>query len=432
MFRLFFKECKNISKDLVYIVYILIIIVFYITQYGNQVHGVFNKSSLENVYSWSDYSMEEPKQLDGIDVEKYIEENDTYPYGKKNDEVPSIVESIIFNTLFDEYSKGTYSAYPFGYIQHVKLDSDCTKRVEEILEEISGKSISNLKEIYKNEEEFRKLTGNLNFDYDRFKELMSEVNKMVGKGSSYDPNEFYSYSYVALSYEDAVREYNDFLNIDGISSGLARIFCDYMGIIVSLYPIFIVVLMFLKDKKNNIHEIIYSSKVTAFKLIINRYMAIVAMSILPVIVLAIISTGTLWYRVPSNLIQYFDYFSFIKYSLEWLLPSIMIVTSIGMIVTLITDGFFAIVLQILWWIYTMFNAGVIGKYALSFIIIRFNSIEKRQVYFDNINAIFVNRMFYSILSIILVILSVVVFKMKRKGRLANHNGYKRNFKISKN
>ncbi|MGN0144375.1 MAG: hypothetical protein ACI398_05285, partial [Clostridium sp.] len=316
--------------------------------------------------------------------------------------------------------------------QHVKLDSDCTKRVEEILEEVSGKSISDLKEIYKNEEEFKKLTENLNFDYDRFKELMSEVNDMVGNGSSYDPNGFYSYSYVPLSYENAVREYNNFLNKDGISSGLARLFCDYMGILVSLYPIFIVVLMFLKDKKNNMHEIIYSSKITDFKLIINRYIAIVAMSFLPVIVLAIISTGTLWYRVPSDLIQYFDYFSFIKYSFEWLLPSIMIVTSIGMIVTLITDGFFAIVLQILWWLYSMFNAGVIGKYALSFIIIRFNSTENRQVYFDNINAIFVNRMFYIILSIILVILSIVVFKMKRKGRLGNHNGYKRNFEISKN
>lgn len=41
-----------------------------------------------------------------------------------------------------------------------------------------------------------------------------------------------------MNYEEALKEYNQTINQDKVTGGFARLFCDYMGLALGLYPVF--------------------------------------------------------------------------------------------------------------------------------------------------------------------------------------------------
>ena len=106
--------------------------------------------------------------------------------------------------------------------------------------------------------------------YKHFKELMRKMEAIIGeKGSQYSPEMMLTYFGMSeMTYEEALEEYNQIINQDKVTGGFARLFCDYMGLALGLYPVFLVVIIWMKDRMSNATELIYSRKISSTKLVI--------------------------------------------------------------------------------------------------------------------------------------------------------------------
>ncbi|MBW9146741.1 ABC transporter permease [Clostridium sp. CM027] len=416
MFNLFSKECKQLGKSLIYIVFICIAIVFYNTQYYSSIKG--------NDPQYQGSALIKPSYVQ--DVEKYNKENDGYPYGSTFKEIPEQIISKSTSMMYGEHMQGTYSSYPHSLFKNVKLDKEDTKKIEEILCQITGKSLSELDKLHKTEKWSEIHFSSSSKDYASFKVLMEEANNIIGEQSNYSKENLRRFGVRPITYEEAMKTYKDLIEKDKITNGFARIFCDFMGIVMGLFPVFVVVSFIRKDKKSNMKQVIYSRRVSSTKLILSRYSALVIMMMVPIFLLAIVSTFQAA-SISGKLNLMVDYFAFFKYSIGWLMPTLMAVTAVGMFLTLLTETAIAIPVQMIWWYSSIFKGALIGSYGLSQLMIRFNTIYERDEFVSIINNIFLNRMFFISLSAIFVIASIYILNLKRIGRIDFYDKYSKCF-----
>ena len=114
-----------------------------------------------------------------------------------------------------------------------------------------------------------------------------------------------------------------------------------------------------------------------------------------------------------------DYLAFMPVVLGWLLPEILIVSALGMFLTNLSSSPLAILVQGIWWFGDVFagsNTGLAtGDFGLH-LVLRFNSTGGRQTFLDHFSQLTANRIFYFLLAMILLVLTVIVYREKRKGR----------------
>jgi len=138
---------------------------------------------------------------------------------------------------------------------------------------------------------------------------------------------------------------------------------------------------------------------------------------LPVIILSILPTLQGIYYGKSLGVDV-DMFAFIKYIIGWLLPTIMITTSVGVFITELTETAFAIVIQGIWWFVSLFMGvgNLVGNYGWN-LMPRHNSVGNYKLFIDNFDMLVVNRLTYTIAAILILIASVFVYENKRKGKI---------------
>lgn len=180
--------------------------------------------------------------------------------------------------------------------------------------------------------------------------------------------------------------------------------------------------MWLKDRLDNMTELLYIRRVSSLKLVLTRYLASITMVLIPVILLSFESLVPLISFGSEHGIS-IDYFAYIKYILWWLLPTIMIVSAIGVFSTLLTDSPIAALLQFLWWIIDKGATGLSGDTKNTTLMIRHNTLRGYELIKDNFHVICVNRLLMAGISILLVILSVWILQQKRKGKINVANIY---------
>lgn len=416
MFNLFLKECTQLGKSLIYIVFICIAIVFYNTQYFSDIKG--------NDPQYQGSALRKPSYVK--DVEKYNKENDGYPYGSTHEEIPEQIIPKATLMMYGEHMQGTYMAYPHGFLKNVKLNKEDTKRIEDILYKTTGKSLSELDKLRKTEKWSEIHFSSSSKDYASFKVLMEQANNIIGEQSNYSKKNLRRFGVRAITYEEAMKTYKDLIEKDKITNGFARLFCDYMGLVMGLFPVFVVVSFFMKDRKSNMKQVIYSRRVSSTKLILSRYSALVIMMMVPIFLLASISTlQAASFSGKLNLTV--DYFAFFKYSIGWLMPTLMAVTAVGMFLTLLTETAIAIPVQMIWWYSSISKDILIGSYDLSQLMIRFNTIKERDEFVSIINNIFLNRMLFILISVIFVVASIYILNLKRIGRIDFYDKYSKCF-----
>ena len=120
-----------------------------------------------------------------------------------------------------------------------------------------------------------------------------------------------------------------------------------------------------------------------------------------------------------------DPFAYIKYILWWLLPTVMIVSSIGTFFTLLTDSPIAVLLQFLWWIIDKGATGLSGDTKITTLMVRHNTLRGYELIQDSFYAICVNRLLMAGVSILILILSAWILQQKRKGKINVANIYQR-------
>lgn len=399
---LFIKECRKILFSLTFVIYFVAVIAMYFTQFQNDCNETISKPS--------------PNQEE---------------YGITAKEIPEILMPAATEKLVADYLSDSYIAYPIGFYKNVHLSEKKKQEMADIITEISGITKQEL-DSFENYEEGTFTIGeggvpqyiepeipevNIpdTLTYERFRELMNEADKIIGGGSDYsDENLIGNFSLVPKTYEDVLAEYEMFINDDKITNSYARLYCDYMGIVLAILPVFVAVSLSALDRKSRMEQLAYSRKISSVRIIFTRFAALMVTMIIPVIITAVIANVTVNKLYPDNTK---DNSAFLKYAVIWLIPNIMSATAVGMFVTEITSSMLAIFVQGVWWFTSIFAGsgsltGNIGKFTF---LLRHNSLYDRNVFMNCHDDFIFNRVFFAIAALAGVMFTASVYEMKRRG-----------------
>ncbi len=365
---------------------------------------------------------------------------ESYGYTMSDDE--AVIMDMTIIKLAREYHFNRYGTYPVAFYKEVTLSDSKQEKMGEILSEVTEISVSDLdevldtyfKEIYimnsseavnqeestepeseVSQEDIVMLEAASDLTYERFTELMTSADKLLGGGSSYAKDKQQSNAYVPMTYEQALEEYNVLIEKDHLSTAYARLFSDYFSIDLALLPVFIAVTRGLRDRRARAHEVIYTRKGSSWQIVLSRYLAMVVMLLLPVILLSsFLSIGCILQGVKDGIAL--DYFAFAKYIGGWLLPTILITTSLGVFLTELTDSAIAIFVQGIWWFISLSSGNLVGNCGWN-LIPRHNSLGYRDIFIENLRQLVMNRIVYGLAAILLLIATVWIYDSKRKGRI---------------
>lgn len=448
--KLYLKECKKITASIIFYLFIAILIFSWFQNFRGVTQTEINWA---NGIEPTDIGFERP-------LLSKPSKKDDYFGSKVSEDNPEAIMTGVTRALLSEYEANSYATYPLGYYKAITLSGDEQKQVLGILCEITGLTEEELKNLP--DDYFPAVTGtiisfdamnvdkdgNLNMEmgsgtdtksednkyahfvsqvtYEHFKELMRKMEAIIGeKGSQYSPEMMITYFGMSeMTYEEALEEYNQTINQDKVTDGFARLFCDYMGLALGLYPVFLVVIIWMKDRMSNATELIYSRNISSTKLLLSRYLAGITMVLIPVLLLSLESLVPLISFGAKNGIQ-IDCFAYIKYIVWWLLPEVMVVCAIGMFFTLLTDSPIAIVLQFLWWMVDKGATGLSGDTKLTTLMIRHNTLRGYETIQEDLQIIWMNRLLMTGIGILFVVLSIWVLTSKRKGKINAANVYNR-------
>ena len=403
MLALFLKECATIGKSIIYLVFVCAIVLFYATQMGEETMEIIKPQEGEESYGYR------------------------YDGGKSEKVMPEIVSFLAIN-----WKDNHYTAYNFiGIGRHVELSPEKQAEIAQIIYEITGVGAEELYEpvmeaLAENEYAYRMdidFSGivPIRIAYDEFKEKMKRIDKILG--GSYGESHFKSHGAAMRTYEEALADYNALVYDDMTTGAYARLFCDYMGIAAALLSVFVPVAFLMRDRRAKANDVIFSRSMASAKFIVARYAAAVAMMTAPFLLLSLAPTIYLAKFALGNGLPV-DMFAFAKYSLAWILPTLMTTAAVAFVITTATDSPLAIALQFAWSLIDLICGSVIAydvtgnliHYGMS-LIIRHNDVGYLQYYKDNLAQLAINRVFYAALSIALVALSIFIYDRKRRGEI---------------
>lgn len=142
------------------------------------------------------------------------------------------------------------------------------------------------------------------------------------------------------------------------------------------------------------------------------------MVMLPILILPIKSLFVL-VRFCGSIGVQADALAFVKYTLAWILPTVLLVMAISLSVTVLLENHVAILLTGLIWLIGRPSVDKLsgGNYDLFDLIIRHNTLKGYGRMMENIHMLALNRITISVAAFALVGLSVLVYSLKRKGGL---------------
>lgn len=402
--NLFIKECKMWLKSIVFYAYIIILFLFYVT---NMDEGTLEKPKEgQDDYGW------------------------TYSDDKK------VIMNRTLEDLIDDYERAGFVTYPMGFYKEVTLSDSELKDIARCISEITGMEEEEWKSEYDKYMEgfqaFYDEDGNYveeetipwsievkeGLDYGEFENIMEKVSGIIGRGSDYEPDKLKKHGRIAKTYEQAFKEYEDILHEDKVTGAYARLFSDYLGIIVGILPAFFAITRVIKEKRSKVSDVIYSKKVSSSVMVLSRYAAMAVMMFIPLIFVSIFAlTQSVYIAGVSGVTP--DYFAYIKYCVGWLLPTMLFISSLAYLITEFTENVLAVLISAVIWIVSLFMAigGVVLEHVGWNYIPRFNSLGRYEVFNEMIPQMIKNRCLYSVLSIAFLALTVLVYSIKRRGGL---------------
>lgn len=404
--QLFFKECKQTARSLVYWLIVLVL--------------VFDFSS----------------QLGDMEIRKKPEPGQE-SYGNTQSSDPKLIMESTLGALTEEYWRESYTTYPIGFYKNVTLNEEDDRRIGEILKETTGIKDRDaaeqvVEEWYAAQRDGREPdAGSMEpaymeplrvepadgLSYGRFNELMEEADRILGGGSNYSKEYRESSAEVPKTYEEAVEEYDTLVEKDRLTGGYARLFSDYMVIFLGILPVFLSVARGLRDRRAMMQELIYTRKCPSFTIVASRYLAMVAMLAVPVLFLSLIPLSKCMSYAQTEGIAV-DMLAFVKYVFGWQFPTIMAATAVGMFLTELTDTAIAVLVQGAWWFMAIFGSmsNIGGGFYGWNLIPRHNTPMNWQGYHDGFAQLAANRILYATVGLALMAATVLVYTQKRKGR----------------
>lgn len=406
------KECGQVAKSLIYWLYVIVLAVFFVSQLG----------------SLKSHMLKEPKK--GQD--SYAE----YGTMQSND------EREIMRTALSSLAQGIwyedFTTYPVGFAKHITLSEMEMDEIEGILLETTGMSRDAAGEdIARHFQENNPENSYVPYvaepkeglAYEDFLRKMERVSEILGPGSDFTEERMKASAKLPMDYEGAMEAYRDLVEKDGYTGGYLRLFCDYMGIILGILPVFVAATRILRDKRAQMQDLIFARKASSFAIITSRYAAMLCMMMAPVMVLSLVPVVECVTFTKGSGIA-LDYLAFLKYDLGWLLPTVMVVTALGLFLTEITESALAVLVQGIWW-FAAISLGVDklhgGQYGWN-LIPRHNTEINYSGFANGFTQLVYNRIFYVILAFALTAVTILIYEKKRKGHLRRRGKILRNYK----
>ena len=407
---LFFKECRLTLKSLAYWAYVACLVLFFASQLGE-----------------TDWRLVEPAP--GHEGE--------YGYTYSTDETTVMAKTV--RRLTEDYAQNGYGAYPLGVYKRVSLGEKKKERMTEILSELTGRSEGELEQLgydHINEESAfyeRMAAEGIEMEtaaspmpdmetelaegvtFERFLELMDEVDGLIGGGSMYMPSRLKNGVQVPQTYEGALAEYRDMVEKDRYSGAFARLFCDYVGLMAAILPVFPAVARTLKDRRSKASPVLYSKRSSSVCILLARYLALLVLSMAPILFLA----GIAQIRCGAAAMEAglsADSFAFFKYVGGRIFPEAAFSVAMGLFVSELTGSVAAVLVQGIFWFASVFQSmdTLVGNFGLKFVP-RFNSLGDTARFEQEFLSLVGNRIFYGILSLALLAAAVFVYDWKRRG-----------------
>lgn len=411
---LLWKECKMWAKSIIFYAYIILLFLFYVSQMAEG----------------TDFVKPEKNQAD---------------YGMTYSEDERVIMNGTLKDLIEEYVRGYFGTYPVGFYKKVILSEQEKSIISDCISKLTGKARKEWEKEYdmyiegysgymdeqgqfvEEEKVPWSLTVSEQLTYKEFKEIMKKVSDTIGAGSEYSENRLKSHGIVPKTYEQAMAEYEEVLEKDKVTGAYARLFSDYIGIVLGILPAFFVVTRGIKDRKNQVSGVIYSKKVSSGIIVLSRYLAMIIMMILPVLAVSCLSMTQSLY-IANNVGVVPDYLAYVKYVIGWLLPTILFVSALAFVVTELTESMLGILVNGMVWFCAIF-LGVSNSELINAgwnLIPRFNELGEYKLFQEMLPQLIYNRCFYTVLSFCIIVLCAVIYDKKREG------GYRIHGKIFKN
>lgn len=339
-------------------------------------------------------------------------------YGVVRTTEPDMIMQHKLYRLFQEYLRGKYITYPVGFYKEVQLDNREQDEVRQMLLRLTGLDEKQLEALGKGEaDESVSLKVREGLSFEEFSLEMKKLCEMLGAGSEYSGGKL-NYVKIPATYEQALAAYESLIGEDRVTNAYARLFCDYMGILLAILPVFLAVTRALRDRKAQAQQVIYMAKAGSKTLVVARFLAAVLVTVLPVFLLGCMQMMQAIYYAKS-IHSVYDPFAYVRYIGFWLLPTILVSLSVGFFLTELTDSAIAIFVQGIWWFSSVMSASdLVGSVGWN-LIPRFNAVGEFSIYGRMKGQLFRNRLVYTGLALMLMILTVLIFDRKRKGEFVS-------------
>ena len=406
IWTLFKKECRTLFKSLIFWLYMLALCLFFFSQMGT------------------------------ITFESKPEPGQEGSYGYKLSDRKEDRMSGTLGLLAESWMQDSFTTAPVGFTKKVTLNEEEKEEIASVLTKDTGLSTEEIQNRYDQWEEENTakmpdgsmmfLDGNFSLepkeglDYEEFLKDMDEVCEILGPGSDFTEDHIRQNAMVEMTYEDALKEYENLVEKDGLTGGYARLFCDYMGIILAILPVFVAATREIRDKRASMQELIYTRKASSYTIIFSRYAALCFGMFLPVLLLSFYPLAECIGFAKGKGIDLHPG-AFALYSLGWLLPTILVVTALGMFVTELTQTAAGVLVQAAWWFFSAFSGEDSmggGNYGMN-LIPRHNTELNYSGFHAQFSQLVQNRVFYAVLALALVVGAAMVFEARRKGRWGN-------------
>lgn len=377
--ELFIKEFKYIFKNITFYIFIGVVLLFYFTQFSP------------------------PKSIDGLkplppEELKAQGKAEYYGYKPVEDEEQEMVQ--MYGLLYLTYNNDDMLVSGIMINKNVKLSQEQKNLIKEVMDKLAPEGfkdkISDVK---------------IQVDYSKYLELIDKLDKDLGGNTPFSKKNRKMYLSVPKTYEEALEDYKEIIEKDKLTNAAAREFSDYMGITAGFFVIFLSAFILSKDKRSRMQELICSRKITSYKYVIAKYLALIAAITLVYLTIATHATILFAKIGTANNINV-DMLAFYKYTLWWIVPTVMFTTAVGMLIsTIFNNGLVAVPIQFLLWMNSMLP--LIGDYSLTKFVIRFNKFGMYREYVSNIRQISINRGFYVLLSMLVIFAAAYIWSLKR-------------------
>ncbi|MDR1704009.1 MAG: hypothetical protein LBS19_04930 [Clostridiales bacterium] len=366
-------------------------------------------------------------------------------YGSKPSGDPALIMPEAAVSLYGQYAANRYITYPNGFYKMVRLNESKKAQMSAVITELAEDGVISAGGAADLDGKEIKITGGdmtVNMDgsvniimpedsvmsvdeftlkeglaWERFLELMERADDILGGGSDFSGQWLeHRFGQIPVTYEEALADYELAVTGDRLTGAHARLFSDYMGIIMSLLPVFPAVFFCLADRRR-IAPVLQSRRVSSAKLILTRFAALLCGVMLPVLVMSAIMTAVYAAEYGAANIDIWAYF---KYGLFWIMPTAITGLSIGMFFSTLTSTPIAIGAQLAWWFFDMMGGSGMyefqGVTALK-LIPRHNALGKTAVYLGYRQDLIWNRVWITLIALGLAAASVIVYSLKRRGLL---------------